>query len=75
MDVIYGINWHLYKDEFPLNKLTHWGGVTLLCIGKLTIIGSDNGLSLVYPHPTTIGITHGSLQGGLGLPADITMMS
>ena len=25
--------------------LTHWGWVTHLCIGKLTIIGSDNGLS------------------------------
>ena len=24
---------------------THWGGVTHICIGKLTIIGSDNGLS------------------------------
>ena len=27
------------------NKLTHWGRVMLICIGKLTIIGSDNGLS------------------------------
>ena len=25
--------------------LTHWGRVTHICIGKLTIIGSDNGLS------------------------------
>ena len=25
--------------------LTHWGPVTHICIGKLTIIGSDNGLS------------------------------
>ena len=25
--------------------LTHWGGVTHICIGDLTIIGSDNGLS------------------------------
>ena len=25
--------------------LTHWGRMTLICIGKLTIIGSDNGLS------------------------------
>ena len=32
----------------PGNKpLTHWGRVTHICIGKLTIIGSDNGLS---PH-------------------------
>ena len=25
--------------------LTHWGRVTHICIGKLTAIGSDNGLS------------------------------
>ena len=25
--------------------LTHWGGVTHICVSKLTIIGSDNGLS------------------------------
>ena len=25
--------------------LTHWGPVTHICVGKLTIIGSDNGLS------------------------------
>ena len=27
-----------------LTVLTHWGRVTHICIGKLTIIGSDNGL-------------------------------
>ena len=26
-------------------ELTHWGPATHICIGKLTIIGSDNGLS------------------------------
>ena len=25
--------------------LTHWGRVTQICVGKLTIIGPDNGLS------------------------------
>ena len=25
--------------------LTHWGRATHICVGKLTIIGSDNGLS------------------------------
>ena len=25
--------------------LTHWGRVTLICVGRLTMIGSDNGLS------------------------------
>ena len=28
-----------------LNMLTHWGRVTHICVGNLTIIGSDNGLS------------------------------
>ena len=28
-----------------LNVLTHWGRVTHVCVDKLTIIGSDNGLS------------------------------
>ena len=26
--------------------LTHWGRVTHICVNKLTIIGSNNGLSL-----------------------------
>ena len=31
----------------PVKKqsLTHWGRVTHICVGKLIIIGSDNGLS------------------------------
>ena len=28
-----------------LNMLTHWGRMTHICVGKLTIIGSNNGLS------------------------------
>ena len=28
-----------------LNHLTHWGRVMHICVGNLTIIGSDNGLS------------------------------
>ena len=28
-----------------ITKLTHWGRVTHICVGNLTIIGSDNGLS------------------------------
>ena len=28
-----------------MSPLTHWGRVTHICVGKLTIIGSDNGLS------------------------------
>ena len=33
---------HFFLD---LSLLTHWGRVTLICVSKLTIIGSDNGLS------------------------------
>ena len=32
-------------DVSVLNKLTHWGRVTHICVGNLTIIGSDTGLS------------------------------
>ena len=28
-----------------MQGLTHWGRVTHICVGKLTIIGSDNGLA------------------------------
>ena len=28
-----------------MNTLTHWGWVTHICVSKLTIIGSENGLS------------------------------
>ena len=30
---------------YPGSYLTHWGRVTHICVGKLTITGSDNGLS------------------------------
>ena len=32
-------------SSMPGLKLTHWGRVTHICVGDLTIIGSDNGLS------------------------------
>ena len=32
-------------EMFASFKLTHWGIVTHICVGKLTTIGSDNGLS------------------------------
>ena len=35
-----------YAFALPgLNGLIHWGRVTQICVSKLTIIGSDNGLS------------------------------
>ena len=44
------IGWaHTQKDNpqlaYVIACLTHWGRVTHICIGNLTIIGSDNGLS------------------------------
>ena len=33
------------KAFLQVGKLTHWGRVTHICVVKLTIIGSDNGLS------------------------------
>ena len=34
-----------YMTSVDHNDLTHWGRVTHICVGKLSIIGSDNGLS------------------------------
>ena len=46
---------HMYYDVtcigdkmlaiLSINQLIHWGRVTHICVGKLNIIGSDNGLS------------------------------
>ena len=36
--------WNL-QTTMTLYELTHWGRVTHICAGNLTIIGSDNGLS------------------------------
>ena len=41
MYYFYVFKWKL----FPRVQLTHWGRVTHICVGKLSIIGSDNGLS------------------------------
>ena len=40
--------WCIYVSIWwsSLVQLTHWGWVTHICVGKLTIIGSDNDLSL-----------------------------
>ena len=36
---------HRIEDKSLLVWLTHWGRVTYICVGKLTLIGSNNGLS------------------------------
>ena len=38
-------DWKLYKRKDSFIDLTYWGRATHICVGKLTIIGSDNGLS------------------------------
>ena len=38
--------WSLHAHTWVMHApLTHWGRVTHICVSKLTIIGSDNGLS------------------------------
>ena len=41
--VVRTIAWSIYAVAYM--QLTHWGRETHICVGKLTIIGSDNGLS------------------------------
>ena len=36
---------HSNELFFRMSVLTHWGRVTHICVGNLTITGSDNGLS------------------------------
>ena len=35
----------IHVVQAAIYSLTHWGRVTHICVGNLTIIGSDNGLS------------------------------
>ena len=53
--LLYTQIWHLCFRRYPVSwwrisgwrlfLLTYWGRVTHICVSKLTIIGSDNGLS------------------------------
>ena len=38
-------HWGWATDSVHCSTLTHWGRVTHICVGNLTSIGSDNGLS------------------------------
>ena len=40
-----GISFSISSNNKLSLALTHWGRVTHICVSKLTIIGSDNGLS------------------------------
>ena len=39
--IVYSVRWSVF--QVPI--LTHWGRVTHICVSKLSILGSDNGLS------------------------------
>ena len=43
--VFFGPQHSCYKGSLLYMYLTHWGWVMHICVGNLTIIGSDNGLS------------------------------
>ena len=54
-NIVYDENTGKYKmiDYYlQIFVLTHWGRVTYICVGDLTIIGSDNGLSPVRRQAT-----------------------
>ena len=48
--------------EGPVSSLTHWGRETHICVGKLTIIASNNGLSpgrrqaIIWTNPGILSI-------------------
>ena len=42
---LFNFCWWYQAIHTAIQKLTHWGWVTHICVGNLTIIGSDNGLS------------------------------
>ena len=44
-DPLWWKGYNLYENMHANMHLTHWGRVMHICITKLTIIGSDNGLS------------------------------
>ena len=39
------VNVFFFHGSWRILQLTHWGRVTHICVGNLTIIGPDNGLS------------------------------
>ena len=64
MSVLTTISWHWDGiNSWNCGALTHWGRVTHICVGKLTIIGSDNGL-LPERRPAIISTNAGILLVG-----------
>ena len=55
-----------HSISHDINVLTHWGRVTHICVGKLTTIGSDNGLSPGRRQAITWTNAEISLFGPLG---------
>ena len=54
----------LVQDCISSSALTHWGRVTHICVGNLTIIGSDNGLAPPGTKPLSESMLHGILLIG-----------
>ena len=52
--------------SYIMNLLTHWSRVTHICVSKLTIIGSDNGLSPDWRQAIILTNTGLLLIGPLG---------
>ena len=44
-DNLHGHEWQWNQHHDNARLLTHWGRAPHICVGKLAIIGSDNGLS------------------------------
>ena len=44
-DIFTNHNIDASSEKFSTLVLTHWGRVMHICVGNLTIIGSDNGLA------------------------------
>ena len=57
--------WKFFTYTYGI-QLTHWGRVTHICVGKLTVIGSDNGLSPARRQAITWTNAGISLTGPLG---------
>ena len=68
--------WTIHPRIYILAKiyLTYWGRVTLICVSKLTIIGSDNGLSHGR-HKAIIWTNAWILLIGTSLGTDFSVMS
>ena len=64
--LIKGGLWDIKGWYHSIKHLTHWGRATHICVSKLTIIGSDNGLSPGRRQAIIWTIAEILLNGSLG---------